>query len=179
MLIWGDSNSLHKQRPHRKYFPKGLHTFIHSNSRAVYMVPVMPLSTPPSSPILGSSFQHNLWADFDYLANGHFSTLNLFLATITLVLIRGILVGPRQSSSPVATLCSSRLYTWCLQCPQMVDIPICLCPMGADWPPPWAATGSGNPLVPWPASPRAWVFGVLLRLTSSRLLGDRCFFTDR
>lgn len=42
MLIWGDSNSLHKQRPHRKYFPKGLHTFIRSNSRAVYMVPVMP-----------------------------------------------------------------------------------------------------------------------------------------
>ena len=39
--------------------------------------------------------------------------------------------------------------------PTMVDVPICLCPMGV-------CTGHlpGHPLVPWPASPRHWVSDV-------------------
>ena len=136
------------------------------------MVPVVP-KRPAVFPTLGSFFQHNLCQTVGCLPSGHFSTLNLFLAAITLILIRGVLVGPRQSALPLATLCSSLLYAWGLQCPQWLMSPsVCVR---------WVSVLATSLGIPWCHGQSLPDTGCLMYAgaTEWRLhLGDRCFFPD-
>ena len=76
MLIWGDSNSLCRQRPHRRYFRKALNALdccnsLRGTSKYLSPPPSIPLSSTTSGPTVRS------------LPNHYFSTPNLFFVAIT------------------------------------------------------------------------------------------------